>query len=149
MEVRHASLASVHVISLRVRGLTRMGEQSVLDAKRLAEQNGGLYLTAETQDELKDVVRENARLRDSDGVREALDARGLVDQRGDGGFEAAHILRPRLAVIAVLDQRELEVGTAEKIDQVERVAPWHVRIAHALQDAYRAVEVKQSLADEM
>ena len=56
MEVRHASLASVHVISLRVRGLTRMGEQSVLDAKCLAEQNGGLYLTAETQDELKDVV---------------------------------------------------------------------------------------------
>ena len=35
-----------------------MGEQSVLDAKCLAEQNGGLYLTAETQDELKDVVEE-------------------------------------------------------------------------------------------
>ena len=33
-----------------------MGEQTVLDAKCLAEQNGGLYLTAETQDELKDVV---------------------------------------------------------------------------------------------
>ena len=61
MEVRHASLASVHVISLRVRGLTRMGEQSVLDAKCLAEQNGGLYLTAEMQDELKDVVEKTLR----------------------------------------------------------------------------------------
>jgi Ca-activated chloride channel homolog len=47
---------TVHVISLRVRGLSWMGEQSVLDAKCLAEQNGGLYLTAETQDELKDAV---------------------------------------------------------------------------------------------
>jgi hypothetical protein len=34
-----------------------MGEQRVLDAKCL-EQNGGLYLTAETQDELKDAVEE-------------------------------------------------------------------------------------------
>jgi Ca-activated chloride channel homolog len=32
------------------------GEQSVLDARCLAEQNGGLYLTAETQDELKDAI---------------------------------------------------------------------------------------------
>jgi len=46
---------TVHVISLRVRGLSWMGEQSVLDPKCL-EQNGGL--TVETQDELKDAVEE-------------------------------------------------------------------------------------------
>jgi Ca-activated chloride channel homolog len=47
---------TVHVISLRVKGISWVGEQSVLDAKCLAEQNGGLYLTAETQDELKEAV---------------------------------------------------------------------------------------------
>ena len=47
---------TVHVISLRVKGLSWVGEQSVLDAKCLAEQNGGLYLTAETQDELKEAI---------------------------------------------------------------------------------------------
>src|SRR5215471_10503148 len=114
----------------------------------MSRQNSRLYLTAEAQMSSRTPSRKRSAARWC-GVREALDARGLVDQRGDGGFEAAHILRPRLAVIAVLDQRELEVGAAEKIDQVERVAPRHVRIAHALQDAYRAVEVKQSLADEM
>ena len=46
---------TVHVISLRVRRLSWMGEQSVLDPKCL-EQNGGL--TVETQDELKDAVEE-------------------------------------------------------------------------------------------
>jgi Ca-activated chloride channel homolog len=54
----HAEAArlTVHVISLRVKGLSWMGEQSILDAKCLAEQNGGLYLTAETQDELKAAI---------------------------------------------------------------------------------------------
>jgi Ca-activated chloride channel homolog len=51
-----ASRLTVHVISLRVRGISWVGEQSVLDAKCLAEQNGGLYLTAETQDDLKDAI---------------------------------------------------------------------------------------------
>ena len=51
-----ATRLTIHVISLRVRGLSWMGEQSVLDTKCLAEQNGGLYLTAETQDELKEAI---------------------------------------------------------------------------------------------
>lgn len=57
-ESLHAEAArlTVHVISLRVRGISWVGEQSVLDAKCLAEQNGGLYLTAETQDELKEAI---------------------------------------------------------------------------------------------
>jgi Ca-activated chloride channel homolog len=39
-----------------VRGISWVGEQSVLEAKCFAEQNGGLYLTAETQDELKEAI---------------------------------------------------------------------------------------------
>jgi Ca-activated chloride channel family protein len=44
---------TVHVIGLRVKGYTWMGEHAVLEAKCLAERNRGLYLTVETQDELK------------------------------------------------------------------------------------------------
>jgi len=51
-----ASRLTVHVISLRVRGISWVGEQSVLEAKCLAEQNGGLYFTAETQDKLKEAI---------------------------------------------------------------------------------------------
>jgi len=51
-----ADRLTVHVISLRVRGLSWMGEQSALEAKCLAEQNCGLYLTVETQDELKEAI---------------------------------------------------------------------------------------------
>ena len=47
---------TIHVISLRVRGYTWTGEQSALEAKCLAELNGGLYLPVETQDELMDAL---------------------------------------------------------------------------------------------
>src|SRR6185295_18840428 len=47
---------TVHVISLRVRGISWVGEQSIIDAKCLANQNDGLYLTAETQDELREAI---------------------------------------------------------------------------------------------
>jgi Ca-activated chloride channel family protein len=33
-----------------------MGEQSLIEAKCLAERNGGLYLTVETKDELREAV---------------------------------------------------------------------------------------------
>ena len=42
----------VHVIGLRVKGFSWTGEQSILDAKCLAEKNGGLYITADTEEEL-------------------------------------------------------------------------------------------------
>jgi Ca-activated chloride channel homolog len=45
---------TIHVISLRVKGLSWVGEQSILDAMCLAEQNGGLYLPVETQVELEE-----------------------------------------------------------------------------------------------
>ncbi len=44
---------TVHVIGLRVKGYTWMGEQAALETKCLAERNRGHYLTVETQDELK------------------------------------------------------------------------------------------------
>ena len=48
-----AASLTVHVIGLRVKGYTWMGEQSLIDVKCLAERNGGLYLTVETEDELR------------------------------------------------------------------------------------------------
>lgn len=47
---------TVHVIGLRVKGRSWMGEQSILDAKCLAEQNGGLYITVQSEDELIDAL---------------------------------------------------------------------------------------------
>lgn len=43
---------TVHVIGYRPKGFSWTGEQSILEAKCLAETNGGLYLTAESEDEL-------------------------------------------------------------------------------------------------
>jgi Ca-activated chloride channel homolog len=47
---------TVHVIGLRVKGYTWTGEQSVVEAKCLAERNRGLYLTVETEDELMEAL---------------------------------------------------------------------------------------------
>jgi Ca-activated chloride channel family protein len=49
-----AASLTVHVIGLRVKGYTWMGEQSLVETKCLAERNGGLYLTVETEDELRE-----------------------------------------------------------------------------------------------
>ena len=43
---------TVHIIGLRVKGLSWTGEQNVLDAECLAEKNGGLYIPVETEEEL-------------------------------------------------------------------------------------------------
>lgn len=53
---REAVQLTVHIIGLRVRGYTWTGEQSVVEAKCLAERNRGLYLTVETEDELMDAL---------------------------------------------------------------------------------------------
>jgi Ca-activated chloride channel family protein len=47
-----AAQLTVHIIGLRVKGYTWTGEQSVVEAKCLAERNRGLYLTVETEEEL-------------------------------------------------------------------------------------------------
>jgi Ca-activated chloride channel homolog len=43
---------TVHVIGIRVKGYSWMGEQSLLDTECLAEQNGGLYIGVESEDDL-------------------------------------------------------------------------------------------------
>lgn len=43
---------TVHVIGYRPKGFSWTGEQSIGEAKCLAEKNGGLYITAETREEL-------------------------------------------------------------------------------------------------
>jgi Ca-activated chloride channel family protein len=50
----HASAAqlTVHIIGFRMKNFSWTGEQSILDAKCLAEQNGGLYITAEAEEDL-------------------------------------------------------------------------------------------------
>jgi Ca-activated chloride channel homolog len=50
----HAEAAqlTVHIIGLRVKNYTWMGEQALLDTKCLAEENGGLYIPVETEEEL-------------------------------------------------------------------------------------------------
>ena len=47
-----AEQLTIYVIGLRVKGLSWTGEQSILDAKCLAEQNNGFYITAEPEDDL-------------------------------------------------------------------------------------------------
>jgi len=50
----HATAANltVHIVGYRLKGISWTGEQSILDAKCLAEQNGGLYIGAESKQEL-------------------------------------------------------------------------------------------------
>jgi Ca-activated chloride channel family protein len=53
---REAVQLTVHVIGLRVRGITWTGEQAVVETKCLAEETGGLYTTVETEQELIDAL---------------------------------------------------------------------------------------------
>jgi Ca-activated chloride channel family protein len=50
----HAEAAklTINVIGLRVKGFSWTGEQSMVETECLAEQNGGLYIAVETEDEL-------------------------------------------------------------------------------------------------
>jgi Ca-activated chloride channel family protein len=50
----HASAMqlTVHVISYRTQNYSWVGEGSILDTRCLAEQNGGLYITAHNQEEI-------------------------------------------------------------------------------------------------
>jgi Ca-activated chloride channel family protein len=47
---------TVHVIGFRLKNFSWTGEQSILDAKCLAEQNGGLYIAAEAEQDLIDAL---------------------------------------------------------------------------------------------
>ena len=54
----HASATqlTVHVIGFRMKDFSWTGEQSILDVKCLAEQNGGLYISAEAKQDLIDAL---------------------------------------------------------------------------------------------
>jgi Ca-activated chloride channel homolog len=51
-----AEQLTVHIIGFRPKDFSWTGEQSIIDAKCLAYQNGGLYIPAETEDELLDAL---------------------------------------------------------------------------------------------
>ena len=43
---------TVHVIGYRPKGFSWTGEQSIVDARCLADENGGLYISVETEEDL-------------------------------------------------------------------------------------------------
>ncbi len=51
-----AKRLTVHVIGYRPKHFSWTGEQSVVDARCLADQNGGLYISAETREDLIDAL---------------------------------------------------------------------------------------------
>jgi Ca-activated chloride channel family protein len=51
-----AAQLTVHVIGYRVKDFSWTGEQNILDVKCLADQNGGLYVTAETEEDLVEAL---------------------------------------------------------------------------------------------
>jgi Ca-activated chloride channel family protein len=51
-----AKQLTIHVIGYRVKDFSWTGEQSILDVRCLAEQNGGLYLPAESREELVEAL---------------------------------------------------------------------------------------------
>jgi Ca-activated chloride channel homolog len=49
---------TIHIIGFRPKDFSWTGEQSIIDAKCLAYQNNGLYVTAETEDEVLDALEQ-------------------------------------------------------------------------------------------
>ena len=47
-----AAQLTVHVIGFRLKDFSWTGEHSILDTKCLAEQNAGLYITAQNKDDI-------------------------------------------------------------------------------------------------
>ena len=58
-----ANQLTINVIGLRVKGYTWMGDQGLIDAKCLAERNGGLYLTVDTLDGLREALEKTLGVR--------------------------------------------------------------------------------------
>ena len=51
-------------------------------------------------------------------------------------------------MLGILDQRHANILAFKQIHQLYRMIPWHVGIAHALQDAHRAASI-HTAADQM
>lgn len=52
-----AKQLTIHVIGYRVKDFSWTGEQSILDVRCLAEQNGGLYIAAESKEDLVEALQ--------------------------------------------------------------------------------------------
>jgi Ca-activated chloride channel homolog len=52
-----AKQLTIHIIGYRVKDFSWTGEHSILDAECLAEQNGGLYISAESKQDLVDALK--------------------------------------------------------------------------------------------
>jgi Ca-activated chloride channel family protein len=51
-----ANNLTIHVIGFRMKNFSWTGEQSILDVKCLADQNGGLYVSADTEQDLAEAL---------------------------------------------------------------------------------------------
>jgi Ca-activated chloride channel homolog len=51
-----ATNLTIHVIGFRMKNFSWTGEQSILDVKCLADQNGGLYVSADTEQDLAEAL---------------------------------------------------------------------------------------------
>ena len=52
-------------------------------------------------------------------------------------------------MLAILDERQANVGPCDNVQKVERVPPWHVGVLAAMKDSDRNIEPEGSLAEEM
>ena len=73
---------TVHIIGFRMKDFSWTGEQSILDAKCLAEKNGGLYISAEAEQDLIDALEKtlgcpmlSQRIDDSRSIQEIRPSR--------------------------------------------------------------------------
>ena len=73
-----ADQLTIHVIGFRVRDFSWTGEQSVLDIMCLAQESGGLYITAQSEDELVEALEKTL------GCPMMSQGRGRLPRRGTG-----------------------------------------------------------------
>lgn len=74
-----AEQLTIHVIGYRVKDFSWTGEQSILDVRCLAEQNGGLYIAAESKEDLVEALRKT------------LDCPMVTQRASPGSLEAVRL----------------------------------------------------------
>jgi Ca-activated chloride channel family protein len=88
---------TVHVIGLRVRGITWTGEQAVVETKCLAEATGGLFTAVETEAELVDALERTlgCPMMTKATSGRALGAKAGPKGGGVSGFSTNETISPR------------------------------------------------------
>ena len=74
-----AEQLTIHVIGYRVKDFSWTGEQSILDVRCLSEQNGGLYVAAESKEDLVEALRKT------------LDCPMVTQRASPGSLEAVRL----------------------------------------------------------